>query len=236
MKPEELVSLIRALWADPEATPGKIVLITRLGAAKVHSMLPPLVRAVKASGLLPVWTCDPMHGNTTKAPTHGLKTRNFDDIVSELRQTIEIHDAMGTRLGGVHFELTGENVTECTGGPQGLKESDLPMRYTTYCDPRLNYAQSMELAFLMARHLATNRVSSSMDLSAVPLAAKPIGSWARAWSLSELPNGEAARAALAELRKEGERERAGVEGKGAEGKGAATGGGGDASKGVGVAE
>ena len=94
-----------------------------------------------------------MHGNTRQS-SNGYKTREFDDILAELKHTFEVHREEGSHLGGVHFELTGENVTECTGGPQKLLESDLPHRYTTYCDPRLNYAQGMELAFLIAQHLA----------------------------------------------------------------------------------
>jgi 3-deoxy-D-arabino-heptulosonate 7-phosphate (DAHP) synthase class II len=156
--PAELVELVRTLWPNPAAWPGKIVLITRMGAAAVKDALPPLIRAVaEARFARPViWTCDPMHGNT-RITASGLKTRNYDDILQELTATFECHRACGSRLGGVHFELTGENVTECVGGPEKLLEHDLPRRYTTYCDPRLNYAQGMELAFLIAQYLADER-------------------------------------------------------------------------------
>ncbi len=155
--PDDLVPLIRKLCPDidTEEQRGKVVLITRLGAGKVEELLPPLVRAVQSAGLqgYVVWTCDPMHGNTYKVEESGLKTRSFDDILSELRDTFAVHEAMQSHLGGVHFELTGENVTECTGGPQALTEKELPRQYTTQCDPRLNYAQGMEVAFLIAQRL-----------------------------------------------------------------------------------
>lgn len=144
--PGELVRLIRVLWPRPRAQRGRIVLITRLGAGQVRAKLPAIIRAVQdaAFGAPVVWTCDPMHGNT-RVTGSGIKTRDFDDILSELRDTFEVHRELGSRLGGCHVELTGENVTECTGGPEKLLEHDLPRRYTTYCDPRLNYAQG-ELA------------------------------------------------------------------------------------------
>ena len=104
-----------------------------------------------------VWVCDPMHGNTFKSAEAGVKTRSFDAVLSELRETCEIHRRLGSRLGGVHFELTGENVTECTGGPQDLAEADLPMRFATLCDPRLNYAQSIEVAFRLADYVRQAR-------------------------------------------------------------------------------
>ena len=155
--PEDLVPLIRALCPDldTEAQRGKVVLITRLGAGKVETLLPPFIRAVQAAGLgeYVVWTCDPMHGNTYKVEDSGLKTRSFDNILAELRDTFAVHEALGSHLGGVHFELTGENVTECTGGPQALKEEHLSQAYTTFCDPRLNYSQGMEVAFLIAQRL-----------------------------------------------------------------------------------
>jgi 3-deoxy-7-phosphoheptulonate synthase len=156
--PAELVNLIRVLWPEPAKMPGKIVLITRFGASQVKDKFPRIVQAVlEAKFESPVvWTCDPMHGNTRVTST-GIKTRDFDDILAELRYTFEVHRSLGTHLGGCHFELTGENVTECTGGPERLLEADLPLRYTTYCDPRLNYAQGMELAFLIAQYLADER-------------------------------------------------------------------------------
>lgn len=156
--PAELVSLIARLWPAPAAAPGKIVLITRMGASAVADKLPAVIRAVHgaAFGAPVVWVCDPMHGNTRVVSGSGLKTREFDDILAEIRATFEVHRAEGSRLGGVHFELTGENVTECTGGPEKLLEHHLPRRYTTLCDPRLNYAQSMEVSFLINRILADN--------------------------------------------------------------------------------
>ncbi|KAF0693586.1 Aste57867_15451 [Aphanomyces stellatus] len=150
--PAELVELVRTLWPNPEATPGKITLITRYGDDKVESLLPLHIAAIQAAGLKVVWSCDPCHGNTITTP-NGYKTRPFARILSEVQQTVMIHQRMGSYLGGVHFELTGENVTECTGGPEGLSATDLPERYTTMCDPRLNYTQSMEVAFLLAKYL-----------------------------------------------------------------------------------
>ncbi|KAH7467103.1 hypothetical protein PRIC1_011142 [Phytophthora ramorum] len=155
MAVDELVPLIRKLWKDPEANPGKITLITRYGSGKVADLLPKHIAAVKAAGLKVIWSCDPCHGNTIVAE-NGYKTRPFDRIFGELEQTLEIHREAGTSLGGVHFELTGENVTECIGGPQGIDEGDLPLRYTSYCDPRLNYSQSMEVAFLLAKNLSVH--------------------------------------------------------------------------------
>ncbi|KAJ8557005.1 hypothetical protein ON010_g8959 [Phytophthora cinnamomi] len=155
MAVDDLVPLIRKLWKDPEANPGKITLITRYGSDKVAHLLPKHIAAVKAAGLKVIWSCDPCHGNTIVAE-NGYKTRPFDRIFGELEQTLEIHREAGTALGGVHFELTGENVTECIGGPQGIDEGDLPLRYTSYCDPRLNYSQSMEVAFLLAKNLSVH--------------------------------------------------------------------------------
>lgn len=156
MPADELVPLIRRLWRDPAHNPGKITLITRYGNAKVAALLPQHIAAVQAAGLPVIWACDPCHGNTITAE-NGYKTRPFDRIFGELKQTLEIHRRMDSALGGVHFELTGENVTECIGGPEGINEVDLPLRYTSYCDPRLNYSQSMEVAFLLAKSLSVNR-------------------------------------------------------------------------------
>ena len=149
----ELVELIDTL--NPENTPGKLVLITRMGAGAVAERLPPLVRAVERAGRRVLWMSDPMHGNgiTTSG---GIKTRIFDDILGELEAVVDTHRALGTVLGGVHFELTGEDVTECVGGASGLDESGLGENYASPCDPRLNYQQSLELAFLLARKLGGN--------------------------------------------------------------------------------
>ncbi len=142
--PEELLALLRVL--NPLNEWGRITLITRLGATHIARLLPPLLQAVQRSRARVLWCCDPMHGNTilTKA---GWKTRACDDILAELRQCFALHRAHGSWLGGVHFELTGDNVTECLGGMQGLAETDLHRQYETYCDPRLNYVQSLEMAF-----------------------------------------------------------------------------------------
>ena len=150
MDPKELVELCRVL--DPDNEPGKLVVITRIGAGKVHDKLPPLVEAVKAAGRRVLWVTDPMHGNGQTLAS-GTKTRSFDDILAEIERSFDVHDACGTWLGGVHFELTGEDVTECIGG--GLTEADLDKNYASLCDPRLNYAQSLEMAFRVARRMVT---------------------------------------------------------------------------------
>lgn len=145
--PEEVVALARRL--NPENAWGRVTLITRLGAGQVKELLPSLIDAVQAAGLRVVWSCDPMHGNTIRA-ANGFKTRDCAQILGELRDAFAIHAEHGTYLGGVHFELTGEDVTECLGGARGLAEADLLTNYATYCDPRLNADQSLEMAFLIA--------------------------------------------------------------------------------------
>ncbi len=134
---------------NPEREPGRLVLIHRMGAAQIESRLPPLIEAVRATGTPVLWVCDPMHGNTESTPS-GLKTRRFDNIVTELEQSFRIHAALGSYLGGVHFELTGEDVTECTGGARGLADADLARDYRSQVDPRLNYEQALELAMRVA--------------------------------------------------------------------------------------
>ncbi|RUO79392.1 class II 3-deoxy-7-phosphoheptulonate synthase [Pseudidiomarina taiwanensis] len=151
---DELIHLIDALNPDNDA--GRLTLITRMGADNLAEKLPALVRRVKAEGRHVVWSSDPMHGNTVKAE-NGLKTRNFDAIHRELRQFFAVHQAEGTHPGGVHLEMTGENVTECTGGAYQIAEADLTQRYLTQCDPRLNVDQVLELAFLVADSLAEAR-------------------------------------------------------------------------------
>lgn len=148
--PESVVELIDTL--NPQREPGKLVLITRMGAGAALEALPGIVRAVESSGAPVLWLSDPMHGNT-RTTTAGVKTRSFDDILTELEAVMDVHDHAGTVLGGVHFELTGEDVTECVGGGAGVTEDDLGTRYTSLCDPRLNYAQALEMAFLVARRL-----------------------------------------------------------------------------------
>ena len=154
MKPQELVELLEVL--EPENRPGRVTLITRQGANGVREKLPELIQAVRTAKRKVVWSCDPMHGNTTTTAS-GLKTREFSEILRELQGTFDVHREEGTHLGGVHFELTGQDVTECTGGPQDLSEEDLHRQYETHCDPRLNYAQSVEMAFLMAEKLQGER-------------------------------------------------------------------------------
>jgi 3-deoxy-7-phosphoheptulonate synthase len=152
--PDELIKVVKLL--NPNNELGRITLITRLGAGHVEELLPPVIRKVRDAGLAVVWICDPMHGNTHKTSA-GIKTRNVEDVFAELVETFQCHIDLGSRLGGVHFELTGDNVTECVGGPQNISETDLHLRYTSYCDPRLNYAQSMELSFRIARMLTEHR-------------------------------------------------------------------------------
>ncbi|HEX6983360.1 MAG TPA: 3-deoxy-7-phosphoheptulonate synthase class II [Balneolaceae bacterium] len=135
---------------NPVHEQGKIVLITRFGKDEIESGLPDLIKNIKHEGMPVVWSCDPMHGNTFATDTK-IKTRNFDDIISEIRKTFAIHRSQGSYLGGVHLELTGDNVTECVGGANGLHEGELHKNYKTYCDPRLNYQQSLEMAFLIAK-------------------------------------------------------------------------------------
>ena len=154
---DELLKLIAVL--NPENRPGRLTLIARFGSDKVADKLPPLVRAVKREGRSVVWSCDPMHGNTIKLQS-GFKTRPFDRILEEVRTFFAVHRAEGTHAGGVHFELTGQDVTECLGGAQAIKEIDLHDRYQTACDPRLNASQSLELAFLMAQGIRAERMKS----------------------------------------------------------------------------
>jgi 3-deoxy-7-phosphoheptulonate synthase len=149
--PEEVLDLVRRL--DPEGEPGRLTLITRMGAAHVADLLPPIVEKVTASGAPVLWVCDPMHGNTREAAS-GHKTRSFDDVVAEVRGYFAVHRELGTFPGGIHVELTGDDVTECVGGSAGLEESRLGERYETACDPRLNREQALELAFLVAGMLA----------------------------------------------------------------------------------
>ncbi len=150
--PATLVHLLDIL--NPAEEPGRLTLIHRFGCDRIATCLPPLIEAVKASGRTVLWCTDPMHGNTLQTPD-GVKTRRFADILSELEQSFDIHAALGSRLGGVHFELTGENVTECIGGARGLTEEDLGRAYKSEVDPRLNYEQALEMAMLIARKMKT---------------------------------------------------------------------------------
>jgi len=148
MTPSKLKTLVRTL--DPEDEPGKLTLITRLGADAVGDRLPSLIEAVQSTGQTVLWISDPMHGNTERTDD-GTKTRRFDKILDELEQAFDIHAAEGSHLGGVHFELTGEDVTECIGGARGLSVGDLEHAYKSRVDPRLNYEQSLEMAFSIVR-------------------------------------------------------------------------------------
>jgi 3-deoxy-7-phosphoheptulonate synthase len=148
---DELLQLIDAL--NPDNEPGRLTLITRMGADRLAERLPQLIRAVQREGRELVWSSDPMHGNTVKSSS-GFKTRQFDDILRELQQFFAIHQAEGSYPGGIHLEMTGEHVTECTGGAYEITDSDLSQRYLTSCDPRLNADQVLELAFLIADALA----------------------------------------------------------------------------------
>jgi 3-deoxy-7-phosphoheptulonate synthase len=135
---------------DPDREPGRLTLIHRMGAQKIEAALPPLLGAMKSAGRTPLWVCDPMHGNT-ETLGNGVKTRRFENIRGELDRAFDVHGAAGTRLGGVHLELTGENVTECLGGARDLVEADLGRAYKSQVDPRLNYEQSLEIAMLIVR-------------------------------------------------------------------------------------
>ena len=142
---------------DPDDAPGRMVLIARMGADAVAERLPALVRAVRRAGRTPVWCCDPMHGNTVTA-SNGYKTRDFGRILAEVRGFFDVHAAEGTYAGGVHFKMTGQDVTECRGGAQALTDESLAERYRSACDPRLNGSQSLELAFMVAEMLKARRV------------------------------------------------------------------------------
>ena len=156
LAPDELLKLIDVL--NPENEPGRLTLIARFGAEKALEHLPGLVRAVKREGRSVVWSCDPMHGNTVKAAS-GYKTRPFDLILSEVKTFFGVHQAEGTYAGGIHLEMTGKNVTECTGGARAVLDSELQDRYHTHCDPRLNAEQALEMAFLVAELLKRERLA-----------------------------------------------------------------------------
>ena len=163
-KPDELLKLIDIL--DPDNEPGRLTLICRVGADKVADLLPALVRAVKREGRNVVWSCDPMHGNTITSVT-GYKTRPFDQILKEVRGFFQVCAAEGVYPGGVHLEMTGKDVTECTGGARAISDEDLNDRYHTVCDPRLNAEQSIDLSFLLADLLKTKREGTTTQLPAV---------------------------------------------------------------------
>ena len=164
LKPEELVKLCNVL--NPENEAGRITLISRFGAENVDKFLPKLIRVIKKEGLNVIWSCDPMHGNTIKSAT-GFKTRPFNNIVKEVKKVFAIHQSEGTYAGGLHIEMTGQNVTECTGGAQKISEKDLSHRYHTHCDPRLNASQALELAFLISDEIKKNSQYSKNIIQAV---------------------------------------------------------------------
>lgn len=153
-RPEDLLALLDVL--NPDNEEGRVTMISRLGAGRVDEHLPALIRSVRDVGHRVVWSCDPMHGNTVTVEG-GLKTRDFSVVLDELRRTFDVHRREGSHLAGVHFELTADEVTECIGGPEDLTSGDLSRRYETYCDPRLNCSQSLEMAFLIARLLQTTK-------------------------------------------------------------------------------
>ncbi|MFK8252015.1 class II 3-deoxy-7-phosphoheptulonate synthase [Ancylobacter terrae] len=161
-RPDDLLRLIDLL--NPDNEPGRLTLIGRFGADKVGDHLPALVRTVQREGRSVVWSCDPMHGNTIKAGS-GYKTRPFDQILKEVKDFFAVHAAEGTYAGGVHLEMTGKNVTECTGGARAISDADLKDRYHTYCDPRLNAEQAIEMAFLVAELLKQERAGRARPVT-----------------------------------------------------------------------
>ncbi|MGI9480996.1 MAG: class II 3-deoxy-7-phosphoheptulonate synthase [Hyphomicrobiales bacterium] len=163
IEPDELLKLIDIL--NPKNEAGRLTLIARFGMDNVEKHLPALIRAVEREGKVVVWSCDPMHGNTVKTSS-GYKTRPFERILSEVRSFMEVHQTEGTHPGGIHVEMTGKNVTECTGGARDVSEDDLSDRYHTHCDPRLNAAQSLELAFLVAEELKKQNQSDAGKVAA----------------------------------------------------------------------
>lgn len=151
--PADIAKIVQRL--NPKNEDGKITLITRFGKGNVRRYLPPLIDAIREHSFAVTWSSDPMHGNGSKTDL-GFKTRDFSNILSELTDTFQIHQEKSTTMGGIHFELTGENVTECVGGSAGITEDQLEHNYETYCDPRLNYSQSLEMAFLLSRMLSNH--------------------------------------------------------------------------------
>jgi 3-deoxy-7-phosphoheptulonate synthase len=162
LSPAELLKLADVL--NPKNEPGRLTLICRFGADEVERYLPPLIHAVEREGRVVVWASDPMHGNTIKASS-GYKTRPFDLILQEVERFFDVHRAEGTIPAGIHVEMTGSNVTECIGGARAISEADLSSRYHTYCDPRLNADQSLELAFLVSELLKRGRRSNVQRLA-----------------------------------------------------------------------
>jgi 3-deoxy-7-phosphoheptulonate synthase len=152
--PEDVLAIIAKL--NPDNEPGRLTFITRMGAGLIREKLPELIKTVEKSGAVVLWVCDPMHGNTYEAPS-GYKTRKFDDVLDEVRGFFEVHKKLGTHPGGIHIELTGDDVTECVGGGEQISHEDLASKYESACDPRLNHTQSLELAFLVAEMLRDHK-------------------------------------------------------------------------------
>jgi 3-deoxy-7-phosphoheptulonate synthase len=156
LEPDELLRLAQTL--NPENESGRLTIITRLGADAVSSRLPKLIQAVEREGAKVGWVCDPMHGNTVKSSS-GYKTRDFERILNEVKEFFNVHRGMGTHPGGIHVEMTGQDVTECVGGASQVTEDILKDRYRTHCDPRLNAIQALELAYLVAEHIEADRTA-----------------------------------------------------------------------------
>jgi 3-deoxy-7-phosphoheptulonate synthase len=152
--PEDVLAIFAKL--NPDNEPGRLTFITRMGAGLIREKLPELIKTVEKSGAIVLWVCDPMHGNTYEAPS-GYKTRKFDDVLDEVRGFFEVHKELGTHPGGIHIELTGDDVTECVGGGEAISHEDLASKYESACDPRLNHTQSLELAFLVAEMLRDHK-------------------------------------------------------------------------------
>jgi 3-deoxy-7-phosphoheptulonate synthase len=164
LKADDLINLCNRI--NPKNEKGKITLISRFGADNVSKHLPKLIRAIKKEGLNVIWSCDPCHGNTIKATT-GFKTRPFNSVVKEVKNVFACHQSEGSYAGGLHIELTGQDVTECTGGAQKISDKDLSSRYHTHCDPRLNANQALEMAFLISDEIKKN---SSYSKNAIKVA------------------------------------------------------------------
>ena len=163
LKADDLINLCNKI--NPQNEKGKITLISRFGHENVGKFLPKLVRSIKKEGLNVIWSCDPMHGNTIKSTT-GFKTRPFNNVVKEVKNVFACHQSEGSYAGGLHIEMTGQNVTECTGGAQKISDQDLSHRYHTHCDPRLNANQALELAFLISDEIKKNAAYSKNNIKA----------------------------------------------------------------------
>jgi len=164
LKADDLIKLCNKI--NPKNEKGKITLISRFGYDNVEKFLPKLIRSIKKEGKNVIWSCDPMHGNTIKSTT-GYKTRPFNNVVKEVKNVFACHHSEGSYAGGLHIEMTGQNVTECTGGAQKISDQDLSHRYHTHCDPRLNANQALELAFLISDEIKKNALNSKNKIKAV---------------------------------------------------------------------